>query len=169
MKHHGYEVKQKCTSYDLRTWITPEITKNELYAILNLLYKNPGSLPIIDKAAELCTNLYVKTTDPVVFVTLRSQGWATETHKLVKRFCKVPYILIFADPRIGKLPYLNEIHYFVDDRRKTAMELAEAGKTVLMPIRDWNREIREDFEHTDSIVQIKGLEEILQNLDLFTK
>ena len=164
---HGYKLSQTIDCHDLTKHIEPEISRNQLYKLFNLIYQDPNSTPIIEGAQQLCTNLYVKTTDPVVFITMRSANWATETHQLVKKFCKVPYVLVFADPQIGKLPYLNGIHYFVDDRRKTIMELAEAGKTVLAPVRGWNENIREDFEYADSIVRIKSLKEITKNLGLF--
>jgi len=167
IKNRGYKLT-KIESFDLTKHITPDISKNKLHKILEIVYKDPDCVPIYNKAAELCTRLHVKTNDPILFITDRPIQWATQTHQLVKRFCRVPYIIAFAND-FGKLPFLNDVMYFVEDRKKTAMQLAENGKTVFIPKRDWNESIRTDFEFLDSIVYIQNIDELIENVNLFVK
>jgi hypothetical protein len=157
------------SQYDMLPSIKPKITRRQLYKIFDIAYMQPNKIPINDGAAELCTKLFNKTGDPVVFITQRPISSAFHTHVLVRRFCRVPHTIIFADPDYGKGAYLNGINYFVDDRRQTAMELAALGKTVMVPIKPWNENIDDDFEHKDSIVYIKNLKELIKNIKLFVK
>ena len=154
IKSRGHEFV-KIRSFDLIEYITPKMSKEELEEIFELVYKDPYCVPIYDKAAELCTRIHIKTNDPIVFVTDRPISWATETYELVRRFCRVPHIIIFASI-FDKTPFLNNIMYFVEDRKKNAMHLARVGKTVFIPMRDWNESIGDDFEFRDSIIYIKN-------------
>ena len=146
-------------------YIEPKISKDELQQIFEMVYQNPDSVPIIDKAAELCTRIHIKTEDPILFVTDRTIQWATETHELVQRFCRVPYLIAFNNG-YGKLPYLNGITYFVEDRAKTIMELSAAGKAVFVPMRDWNLDIK---DNRDSVVYIKDIHELLKHINMIVK
>jgi hypothetical protein len=167
LKSRGYEYAEK-GEYDIEKSVTPKISRNELYEIFNIVYSDPYSIPIVDGAAELCTRLYLRTGDPILFITSRSIEKATETHQLVERFCRVPYVLAFSNMLHNKILFLKDINYFVEDRRKIAMDLAENGKTVFIPIRGWNK-ISEDFEHIDSIVYIDDVGDLLNNINLLIK
>lgn len=167
LKTWGYEIDPEIHCFDYEKRVTPEIQKEELLEIFEIIYNDPWSIPIVDKAPELCSRIFLKTGEPVSFITSRQPEYATQTYQLIKRFCRVPYTVAFADRQYGKGLYLNGISYFVDDRKKTAMELAEDGKTVLVPRRNWNQDFPEDFEHLDSIVYIDDISEVLDKLNIF--
>ena len=164
LKSRGYKFND-IGMYDIQKSVTPHLSKKEMYEIFEIVYASPKSVPIIDRAPELCTRLFEKTGDPVMFITSRPFQWASETHRLVRRFCRVPYILIFADPQYGKLPYMNGTNFFVDDRRKTALKLAEAGKTVFVPIRTWN----DGIKNNPNIVYIEDVGDLISYINIFVK
>lgn len=163
IKSRGYEYSDQ-TKYNIST--TPQITDEELSEIFYSV--DPYSIEISKGAQELCTRLYLKSGDPIGFVTSKETRCATKAHEFIKRFCKVPYTLSFSSNHYPKLIFLKQVNYFVEDRRKIAMHLAENGKTVIVPKKPWNK-IREDFEHIDSIVYVDGITEILKNINLFMK
>ena len=51
-----------------------------------------------------------------------------------------------------KWRYLDNYDCFIDDRKKTAIDLAKRGKTVFMPKREYNNFIPEDFDGSYSVV-----------------
>jgi len=148
-------------NFDLFECIKPQISEKELNEIFRTVYTDPYCFPIIAGAQELCAKLYIKTGDPILFVTTRNINIASETHELVRRFCKVPYVIAFT---ADKLIYLRDINYFVEDRRKTILYLVKNGKTVFVPKRNWN-----DMPEHDSIVYIDDIGDLIKNINLFVK
>lgn len=164
LKSRGYSYEET-KSYNVISGVSPRLSIDERDEIFNLVYADPYSIPIVEGAQELCTKLYIKTGDPILFVTSRNTDVATETHILVKRFCKVPYILAFSDAAYAKFTFLDGISYFVEDRRDEILSLAGNNKTVFVPKRSWN-----DIEDPDdSIVYIGDIGELIKNINLFVK
>jgi len=151
-------------NFDLFECIKPQISKEHLHRIFRTVYTDPYCFPIVAGAQELCTKLYLKTGDPILFITTRNTDIASETHGLVQRFCKVPYVVAFANTIYDKITYLRDINYFVEDRRKTILHLVENGKTVFVPKRSWN-----DTKEHDSIVYINDIGDLIKSINLFVK
>ena len=167
VKSRGYTYNEQ-GYYNILKSVTPDMTREELNEIFVIVAKDPYAIPIAPGAQELCSRLYMRCGDPIPFVTSRDTRLATETHDFIKRFCKIPYTLAFASDAYPKLTFLKHVNYFVDDRRKIAMHLAENEKTVLVPKRGWN-DIPADFKHIDNIVYIDNIEDLLTNINLYIK
>ena len=141
--------------YDLET--DPPITSDQLLEYLIDCYIAHDHIPIYPGAEELCYELFYVSRCPIHFITARPSAAATHTHLLVERFCNVPFTISFSGN--SKLNYLNNYTFFVEDRRKTAREIAMAGKTVFMPDRPWNQ-----MEYIPGIVRIGGIDELIPKL-----
>jgi len=136
--------------------------------VLYRLYHSYDLIPIMDEARYVLNYLWMKTEQPITIVTARSIDYATETHKLVKRVFKdIPYILIFCGGHSNKHTYLHDFDYFVEDRRRTAIELAKKGKTVFLIDTNYNRDIKGKFPWGKRIIRIKDLNELMDYKHLF--
>ena len=141
--------------YDIET--DPSITSDQLLEYLIDCYIAYDKTPIYPGAEELCYELFYISKCPIHFITARPSAAATHTHLLVERFCNVPFTISFSGN--SKLNYLTHHKFFVEDRRKTAREIAMAGKTVFMPDRPWNQ-----MEYMPGIVRIGGIDELIPKL-----
>ncbi len=92
----------------------------------------PGALSLIGEA-------WIITERPIQFVTSRFIHSATETHLAVKNILgrHIPFSITFAIGNSKHL-YLEDIEYFVEDRRKYAQKIAMRGTDVFIPRRDYN-------------------------------
>ena len=80
-----------------------------------------------------------KTEDSIYFVTQRPKKYASETFQLIQRFCPYPFKVAMCDSSDDKYKYLTDYKYFVEDRRRTALQLAQESITVYVPPRSWNK------------------------------
>jgi len=115
------------------------LTKTEINSVLHIAYAMWKHTPIYNGAEELCNTVYACTQRPVKIVTNRPYAAATKTYALINRFCKVPYELILNYRGYNKGEFLHDYEYFVEDRRRTAIELAKLGKTVFLVNQPWNQ------------------------------
>ena len=130
---------QMLDTHNYRIQTDPEISRKEIWKVFDAVFEDYKNIPIIDSAENLLEMLYKITEDPVHIVTSRPIRAATVTHKLIQRFCKVPYSCIITGNSNEKLNYLNGHCYFVEDRRRTAIQLASAGKHVFLVDQIYNR------------------------------
>jgi hypothetical protein len=96
-------------------------------------------LPPFPHAAELLKRVHEVTDDVVTIVTARPKVFASETFLLLDRICPVPYRISMVESHTEKIVHLRNFDAFVEDRRKTAFLLAEAGMTVYLLNRPYNR------------------------------
>lgn len=94
--------------------------------------------PRIDGLA-LVDYVWSKTSKPITFVTARDILTASATHYWIQvYFPAMDYVAIIVKNMGEKIKYLDNFTSFVEDRRKTAIHLAMAGKKVFMPRRPYN-------------------------------
>jgi uncharacterized HAD superfamily protein len=163
LANDGYQLKD-INKYDMVSAIEPEITEERLWQYFMRCYEKYEETPICGGAAQLLEILHAKSQDPILIVTHRPTWSASHTHALVQKFIDVPYVIAFADKRHGKGSYLNNVDYFVEDRRKTAMELAARGKKVFMPKWAWNQ-----MPANQNIVKIDSIMDLLSWTDHLVK
>lgn len=133
---------------------------------LSEAYRRWEIMEIYPGAEELMRKLYEATLEPVYFVTARPFSAATETYKLIERFCKkVPFIaaIIEHDP---KWWYLGDYSIYVDDRWKNAQDLAEKGIKVFVPARSYNAG-RYGIQNVERLEN--GLLDLLDKIDILVK
>ncbi len=85
--------------------------------------------------------VYEMTEKPILFVTARDHSTAGATHQWLMDHFRRPFMLSIVNTGNEKLKYLYQYGSFIDDRRKTAVHLASRGKTVFMPITNYNQPV----------------------------
>jgi hypothetical protein len=133
-------------------------------------YRRWEEVIIYPGVEQFLQELYCYTShDPIRIITARpAYIAANDTYRLCERF-GVPFELIMTgnpetmtpgQPECNKFNYLNRYRFFVDDRRKTAIDLSKRGKYVYMPKQTYN-----DLNG----VEYPGLEPIDSVADLYDK
>ena len=141
-------------SFDLEI---PEIglTTKVIERGLKISYRLHNYVAVYEGVYDLFFELYERTGDPIRIITARPVWCAGHTHKLVRRIMQdIPYILIFSKK---KEIYLKGFKYFVDDRRKMALDLANKGFIVFVPCCNYNEGI--DHPNVIYIDKFKELQE----------
>lgn len=120
---------------------------------------------IMPGASELLERLYELSGVPVKIITARSpKRLANVTHKLVgERLCKVPYDLTLTS-KYSKVLFLNQYTFMVEDRRRTAREIAAAGKKCYLVDAVYNQ-----MEDHPLIKRISGVHELIYCAEEFIK
>lgn len=161
---HGLERKQHNEFFDMRA--STGLSSKELWKVFRLAYKEIQDTPIFPGATELLAKLYEKTGEPPMILTSRPHDAANETYAIVKRLTKkTPFTLILKHPRIDKGRHLNGYKFFVEDRRRTALELSKMGFSVLL--------IRTTYNHIPNIddiwnvCYIEGVQALIPYVDFF--
>ena len=127
-------------TYHLTT--DPEISKKNFWKAIWDAYRQPESIMPYVGARNLLEKLFAVSNQPIKIVTARPK--TTESHILamaaVKNcFGNIPVNLVCTGGSKNKLPHLKNIDYFVEDRRQTAISLANAGKYVFLIDRAYNQ------------------------------
>jgi hypothetical protein len=152
----------------------PAVPWPKLEKCFHLTYERWQDIPIFDGVKEFLRELYWRgDNDPIRIITARpSQLCANDTYKLCERL-GVPFELIMTgnpntmqpgQPDVDKFDYLHRYRFFVDDRRKTAIELSERGKFIYMPKTVYNKLDRK-YEH---IKEIDSVADLSKKLHWFT-
>ena len=121
---------------------------SELEKCFKLTYQCWDRIEFYPGTKEFLRELYrAADSDPIRIITARpSYICANDTYKLCSRL-DIPYELIITgtpttnlpgQPEVNKFNYLNRYNFFVDDRRKTAIDLSSRGKYVFMPTMNYN-------------------------------
>ena len=98
------------------------------------------TIRIYPGVTDFIQKLYARNKKSIYFVTSRPRRYAHNTHRVIDRVCgDVPYTITFAKGAENKGKYLKDYTYFVEDRRRTAIELAAQGYVVFLPDRPWNQ------------------------------
>lgn len=164
MRKHGIDVSGS-TQYDL--------TKEFIISFFDVMegfaevYSMWNELELMPGAEKLLHDLYTMTGDPVHIITARPIEYAHESFKLMERF-NVPFTISMLDYRYNKHDYIRK-DYFVEDRRRTAIDLAKRGIKVFMPKHSYNFLRQTDECWPDNLHPINSLTELMPYLDEFVK
>lgn len=105
-------------------------------------FKRYEEIEIVPGVRELFSNLYeLSDSDPIKIVTARPYNSAEWTYRLAERICKniCEWEVVIVKNSDNKIKHLKRYKHFVDDRRKTVLHLSSHGKTVWMPIKNYNQ------------------------------
>ena len=160
MRKHGIDVSGS-TQYDLTKEFI--ISSFDVMAGFAEVYEMIEDIEFMPGAETLLHTLYAMTGDPVHIITSRPIEFAENTFLLMKRF-NVPFTISMLDYHYNKHDYIRK-EYFVEDRRRTAIDLADRGIYVIMPIHSYNQ----PCERRANIHPINSLEELMPNIDMFVK
>lgn len=134
--HPGIKVLK---NNEFRISTDPPITDKEIWRIFYEAFPRIDDIKIFPGASSLLRWVFDETLEPVKIVTSRPRKFQLETLFLIKKFYDGPLHLQMVDDSSEKINYLKRQDIFVEDRRKTAIQLAAAGKTVLLIDRYYNR------------------------------
>ena len=135
---------------------SPAISKKELWQYIYNCYEDYKNTPVYPGAKELFHNLYYLVRKPITFVTSRPVNAATQTYKLMDTICIPPYTISFAKAPYHKRDFLHGFKYYMEDRRKTAFELANTGKIkIFIPQYSYNK-----IDVHKNIIRISGIEDL---------
>ena len=150
--------------------LEPEITFDQFLDSFQETYELYKEIPILKGARRMLNRLHrLAPDDPIKIVTARRIDTAVVTYKLIReRIFDGPFDLSFA-PGEDKSKYLCHHHYFVEDRRKNALSLAEKGIIVYMPDCPWNQSAGNRLIDHPKINRIKGVYELLPAAQIFIK
>lgn len=142
------------------------LSSTELWKIFRMVYKEIDSTPIFPGATELLTKLYENTHEPPMILTARPHDAASDTYAIVERMMgKTPFQLILKHPNAYKSQYLKGYKVYVEDRRKTALELFKIGLIVPLVKTDYN--VIDNINEYPGIYYISGVHELIPNIDSF--
>ena len=137
----------------------PAVTK-----LFNETFMDYEETAILPGAEEFIHRMYELTGQPFLIVTARPISHATETHKLIKRFAKkTPYVVAFADGCV-KHRYLSGYKFFIEDRRRTAIDLVNMGKIVFLINTVYNQPTEEMLSNKilmEEIIRIDSLTDLI--------
>ncbi len=117
----------------------PDLSQEEFLKFVNKAHRYWERFRPIPGALSLIGETWIVTNRPIQFVTARSIHVATDTHLTVKNILgrHIPFSIAFTHNGAKHL-HLEDVDYFVDDRRKNAIELANWGMEVFIPRRKYN-------------------------------
>ena len=134
-----YDIERLETGkYNIST--SPEITnKMTKELIAEFIRCDNPRIPVLPEGKALVEYLWNKCPYPLYFITARDISTAGATHRWIKRnFPGIDFALSIVNSGSDKWRYLDNYDCFIDDRRKTALDLAERGKIVFIPSREYN-------------------------------
>jgi len=157
----------KNDNYNLVTWpALSNLTKNEIWIAFREGYKEIRSDIVFPGATELLAKLYEKTNEPPLIITARPFDTADLTYKIVKKVAKkTPFNLVLKHPQAKKSQYLTNYSIYVEDRRRTALELSELGFIVPLVKTHYNN--IPDIDKYPKIHYINGVHELIPLIDDF--
>lgn len=90
--------------------------------------------------ASLVNYVWNATKRPITFITARDYSTVGATDGWMRHwFPHIDFVCITVKSGKDKWRYLDDFGVFVEDRRRTAVDLAGIGKMVIMPARKYNR------------------------------
>lgn len=108
---------------------------------------------------KLFETLYSITKEPIPIVTARPSSQLQSAHDVVEKFSTVPFFIGYAKGWQQKFKFLTRYSYYVEDRRKTAFDLANRGKIVYLLARDYNKILNK--ERHFNIIRIGNIEDLI--------
>jgi uncharacterized HAD superfamily protein len=154
----------------------PELPWSVLEQVFFDAFECIDEIQVYPGVYEVLNKLYTESdNDPIRIITARP-AWkaANATYKLVNKVCQdVPFEIVIVGtpdnthmigPMAEKHTYLNRYDYYVDDRRKAAIELSEKyNKRIFMPNKRYNKlPLGQRF---DGIIPIADISELIYHID----
>ncbi len=162
---HGIEINMddmRGHSYEDSTGLS----RKQLWKIFYMVYKEINQTPIFPGSYELLSKLYEKTNEPPLILTARPFDAANDTYAIVKRLMKkIPFNLILKHPGAYKSQYLKGYKIYVEDRRKTALQLSRLNFVV--PLVKANYNVIKDIDKHEKIFYISGVKDLIPFVDDF--
>jgi len=119
--------------------VMPEIPEKMFKEIIAefISYGEP-EITLLDGALAV-DYVWSKCHEPILFVTARDISTAGDTYEwIAEHFPCIDFMLSIASDSAAKYRLIGKYGAFIDDRRKTAVDLANSGKIVFMPMRSYN-------------------------------
>jgi len=168
---YGVRIKEK-RNYLIET--ENDLPWSKLEKCFHLTYERWDECIIYPGVRRFLHELYDQSdNDPIRIITARpAHIAANNTYKLCERF-DVPFELVITgmpqmvpgQPDLDKFNYLHRYTFFVDDRRKTAIDLSKKGKYIYMPTQAYNDLNGVDYTF---IKEINSVVDLQKKLHWFT-
>jgi len=148
----------------------PYLDEDTIWECIQQAMHRVDEITIYPGATELLEKLYDLTGEPVKIITARHpKSLANVTHKLIsERLCTVPYELTLV-ANGSKAPYLRRYDFMVEDRRRTAFELANLDKKVYLINAYYNQPNKVYPKDHPLIKRISGIHELIPHAEDFVK
>jgi uncharacterized HAD superfamily protein len=160
-EHLGLDV-ESTDHFDFIT--TPHIDGNVLSSAIAEFIRQYGyRINPMSDGLILAEYVWNKTQKPLTFISARDRSTIQSTHNWLRKHLKgLPFVSINVEGGTDKIIYLSNFDTFVDDRRRTVLELAAYGKTVIMPIRAYNWPLPPNTPQRllEKIIPVESLETI---------
>jgi FMN phosphatase YigB (HAD superfamily) len=151
-------------------WQTqPALSNNQIWKVFKEAYLDYKKQEAHEGAKELLRYVWQMTGSPVHIITARPSQYTTETQLLIERHFDVPFLLGMTQHDIDgtgggstKHLYLEPGDIFVEDRRRTVLELEKVGIRTILVDRHYNQ--IEDEEDHPLITRVDSLDEIIPML-----
>jgi len=168
LEMHNIELKDDDPKYNQFDLVKATgLSDEELWKIFRMVYKEIESTPIYPGVTELLAKLYERTNEPPLILTARPPDAANDTYAIVERLAKkTPFSLILKHPRSHKAEHLKGYYFYVEDRRRTALELCELKFAVLLVRKNYN--YIPDIDKIPNIFYIDGVHNLIPHIDYFT-
>lgn len=125
-------------------------------------------MPGIQDSINTLIAYYEQIKTPIHIITARepSQAVMQVTHKWLKKHLKVPYTCDFLSSSKAKKDFIlqHEIQYFVDDRRKTCINLSEVVDYCFMFKQPWNDQKYRNDKLPENVLRIGSIYTALRNV-----
>lgn len=116
----------------------PEMSVVELEDAIYSAMDFTGKIKPHPGAHEVLKELYRITGEPIKIITARPKNKVVQTVASIDRVLgDIPYLFAMVDSGMDKPKYVRS-KCFIDDRRRTAIDMASRGYTVFMPEREYN-------------------------------
>lgn len=163
---YGYQVI-KGSGFHWQT--VPELSNNRIWGYFKQAYVEYDRLEAHDGAQELLRYVWQMTGSPIHIITARPSDYASETQLALERLFDVPFLLGMTSHDVDgtgagstKHLYLEPNDIFVEDRRRTVLQLEDVGIKTILVRRDYN-EIENEEDHK-LITFVDSLDEIIPML-----
>ena len=146
----------------------PELPYETIKDCFSEAFKCVDEIEIVPGVRKLFRKLFELSDerDKIKIVTARPLDSANDTYALCKRICKdVEWEVVIVEDSDNKKKHLNNYLHFVDDRRKTALDLVHHGKIVWMPIKPYNQPLPDNYP--EGLIQINSLEDLIPWANIF--
>jgi phosphoglycolate phosphatase-like HAD superfamily hydrolase len=142
------------------------IDNKTLWEAIEKAYSMWETTPLYPGVRELMKCLHYISHDAIYFVTARPKRFANETYGVIERFCPYPFKVAMCTLGEHKYKYLADYDYYVEDRRQTAIDLANRGWKVFLPRRTYNSM---PASHANITPLAYGVQSLVNMVEKFTR
>jgi len=140
----------------------PPISSDEMWEAIWTAYTRHDQLVVYPDVSDMLQKLYDITGEAPLIITARPDN-KTSFHLAwlaVFNFCPVPFKLICTGGR-DKIEFLDNVDFYVEDRRRNAIDLAKAGKYIYLIDKPYNQIV----EPIKNIERISCIGDLLPVID----